>query len=44
MNSLDLNTLRIYTIFHHTYQLLYCEGHVQIISNSIIYMKRKAIE
>ena len=42
---MDLSTLKIYTIFHYTYKLLYCKGHVQITSNnSIINMKRKAID
>ena len=27
------NTLRIYTKLYHTYQLLYCKGHIQITSN-----------
>ena len=30
---MDLNTLRIYTILNCTYCLLYCKGHIQIISN-----------
>ena len=28
--------LRIYTTLYHTYQLLYCKGHIQITSNHSI--------
>ena len=42
---MDLNTVRIYTIFHHTYRLLYRKGHIQITNNnSIINMKTNEIE
>ena len=42
MKTLDWNTLRIYTTFYHTYQLLYCKGHTQITSShSIINIERK---
>ena len=28
--------LRIYITIHHTYQLLYCKGHIQLKSNDSI--------
>ena len=45
MIRLDWNTLRIYTAFYHTSELLHYKGHIQTTSNhSIINMERKTIE
>ena len=41
MKTSDLNILRIYTIFHHTYKLLYIKGHVQITSNKMHHIYEK---
>ena len=36
------NTLRIYITIYHTYQVLYCKGHIQMTSNkSIINVETK---
>ena len=31
--NITFKTLRIYTTLYHTYRLLYCNGHIKIISN-----------
>ena len=32
-NKIAFNTYRIYATIYYTYLLLYCKGHIQIISN-----------
>ena len=29
-DNFELNTLRNYTTLYHTYQLLYCKGHIKM--------------
>ena len=36
MKTLGWNMFRIYTTLYHTYQLLYCKGHIQITSSHSI--------
>ena len=44
-DKITFNTLRVYITTYHTYQLLYCKGHIQMISNdSIINVETKTIE
>ena len=31
--KISFNTLRIYITVYHTYPLLYCKGHMQIMGN-----------
>ena len=41
-DKIAFNTLRIYITIYHTYQLLYCKGHIQMMSNdSTINVERK---
>ena len=32
-DNIEFNTLRNYTTLYHTYQLLYCKGHIHITNN-----------
>ena len=32
-DNIEFNTLRYHATLYHTYHLLYCKGHIEIISN-----------
>ena len=42
--SMSFNALKIYTTLYHTYKVLYCKGHIQMIRNHSTIDVEKKIE